>query len=345
MRESDVQFDNREHRRPRIGVLGAGWIGRMRLQSLSKSGVADIIVIADPSSTARELVQEIVPGVASVETREQLLQFDLDGVVVASPSALHSEDATVLLLRGFSVFCEKPLGCDVAQNRAALNAARSANRLLALDFAYRFTEGLARIRELVNEGQLGSVYALDLTFHNSYGPDKAWYYNRTLSGGGCLIDLGIHLIDAALWILGSPNAAVAQVELFHHGHRLPRPVRDTVEDYATATLLLGTNVSARLACSWNLPIGRDAFIQVVVHGSDASAEFRNVNGSFYHFRADLYRERDQYQLSAPPDDWGGRGIINWARRIASENSFDPAVESILRVSEVIDVLYGIKCAA
>jgi predicted dehydrogenase len=334
-----------ERGRPTIGFLGAGWIGQMRLRSLALSGNAAVCAVADPSGEARYQSEQIVPGVALVEKREELFQFDLDGVVIASPSALHSEDATAALLRGFAVFCEKPLGCSAAQTSAAVTAAKRANRFLVLDFPYRFTAGLARLREIIREGVLGPVYALDLTFHNSYGPDKAWFYNPELSGGGCLIDLGIHLLDAALWVLDYPDAAVVQTDLFQRGIRLQRPVQNTVEDYVTATLTLGTNISARLACSWLLPCGHDAIIQILVHGTHASAEFHNVNGSFYDFRADLYRGRERHELCAPPDDWGGRGIISWARRLANDKSFDPAVESVLRVSELIDAIYGREGAA
>jgi hypothetical protein len=84
-----------------------------------------------------------------------------------------------------------------ARSRSADRAERSqawwrrhaVDRLLAVDLSYRFTEGMSRIRELVAGGELGKVYAVDLVFHNAYGPDKAWFYDPALSGGGCVMDL------------------------------------------------------------------------------------------------------------------------------------------------------------
>src|SRR3954471_7558199 len=76
-----------------------------------------------------------------------------------------------------------------------------ADLRLGIDFSYRFVEGARRIRELVAAGELGRVYAARLVFHNAYGPDKEWFYDRARSGGGCVIDLGTHLIDLLLWIL------------------------------------------------------------------------------------------------------------------------------------------------
>src|SRR5512138_3737632 len=67
---------------------------------------------------------------------------------------------------------------------------------------------MSRARDLVREGALGEVYAVNLVFHNAYGPDKPWFYDARLSGGGCVMDLGIHLVDLALWALGFPEVEV-----------------------------------------------------------------------------------------------------------------------------------------
>ena len=83
-----------------------------------------------------------------------------------------------------------------------------------MDLSYRHTTGMQRIRELIRAGELGHVYAVDLVFHNAYGPDKPWFYDVALSGGGCVIDLGIHLVDLALWTLGFPRVRGVASRLF-----------------------------------------------------------------------------------------------------------------------------------
>jgi predicted dehydrogenase len=218
--------------------------------------------------------------------------------------------------------------------------ARRTDRLLAVDFVYRFTAALSAVRELIRGGEVGEVYAADLTFHNSYGPDKEWFYDPRLSGGGCVIDLGIHLIDAALWILGSPAVKAVSSNLFERGRALKSPVMNAIEDYAVATVELDCGSVLRLACSWGLPIGQDVFIRASFHGTKGGAEFSNVGGSFYDFRADLFRGRERRQLCAPPDDWGGRALINWAMRLSSEGRFDPAAYGLIKVAEIVDAIYG-----
>src|SRR5581483_11998218 len=96
-------------------------------------------------------------------------------------------------------------------------AARKADRLLGVDLSYRFISQAKAIRDLVRQGELGEVFAAELMFHNAYGPDKDWFYERALSGGGCVIDLGIHLIDLALWNLNFPKVTNVASRLFAQG--------------------------------------------------------------------------------------------------------------------------------
>lgn len=326
--------------KPRVGFLGAGWIGCLRLRALLESDVVEIEAIADPSQESRERAQQLAPNASVVESAEELIRLALDGVVVASPSAFHAEHALAALSHGSAVFCEKPLGRTSAETRLVVETAKSVDRLLAIDFAYRFTTAMADLHTLVRAGVLGRIYAADLIFHNAYGPDKAWFYDPALSGGGCVIDLGIHLIDAALWMLDFPAVTEVKSDLFSRGRRLRGPVWNVIEDYATATVELESEAVLRLACSWHLPIGEDALIQVTLHGTKGSAEFRNIDGSFFDFRTDLYEGRKRRRISSPPDEWGGRAIVTWARRLSLNARFDAAVQDVLRVSNVIDSIYG-----
>ena len=191
--------------RPRLGFLGVGWIGRHRMQAILETGAVEIAAIADPSPEMAAEAGRLAPNATLVPTLDDLLDAGVDGVVIATPSALHAEQSIRALERGAAVFCQKPLGRTAAETRAVVDAARAADRLLGVDLSYRFTAGMRRIREVVRSGALGRVYAADLVFHNAYGPDKPWFYDPALSGGGCVMDLGVHLVDLALWTLGFPG--------------------------------------------------------------------------------------------------------------------------------------------
>jgi predicted dehydrogenase len=326
-------------RRPKLGFLGVGWIGRHRMQAMLATGLVDAAAIAEPSEEQAAAALQLAPNVQRVDGLDALLQVDLDGVVIATPSALHAAQSIRALERGFAVFCQKPLGRTAAETQAVVEAARRADRLLGVDLSYRFTDGMVRIRELARAGKLGRLYAADLTFHNAYGPDKPWFYDPEMSGGGCVIDLGVHLVDLALWALDFPQVRSVSSQLFSGGEPLGACV-DRVEDYAVATLKLETGAVVRIACSWKLDAGCDAVISAAFHGASGGAEMRNVEGSFYDFTTARFRGNTREVLANPPEDWGGRAAADWARRMASGQQFDEAAERLIDVATVLDRIYA-----
>jgi predicted dehydrogenase len=324
---------------PRIGFLGLGWIGQHRMRALLAEQACEVPVVADPSPEARACAQRLAPGAALVDSLEELVSFELDGAVIATPSALHAAQARALLQRGIAVFCQKPLARTAAETAGIVGAARSADRLLGCDLSYRHTEGMRRIRNCVAEGELGTVYAADLVFHNAYGPDKPWFRDAALSGGGCMIDLGTHLVDLALWTLGFPQIERVASRLYAQGRPLAAGSAE-VEDYAVAQLDLAGGAVVRLACSWNLAAGRDAVIEAHFHGDRGGASWRNCNGSFYDFAAERYEGTRSVALAGPPDDWGGRATVTWARLLAGGAQYSPAIESAVQVARTLDAIYG-----
>lgn len=323
---------------PRLGFLGVGWIGRNRMEAIAKSGYGEVALVADPSAEMRASALEVAPGAEAAEDFDELLDAGLDGLVIATPSALHAEQSIRALERGIAVFCQKPLGRSADEVRRVVDAARAADRLLKVDLSYRFTAALTALRGLVRAGEIGEVYAADLVFHNAYGPDKPWFYDRALSGGGCVMDLGIHLVDAALWMLDFPAVESVTSRLFAGGRPLA-PGSDAVEDYATARLDLTGGASVQIACSWNLPAGQDAVISATFYGTGGGLRMQNLAGSFYDFGAERLIGTRRETLVSPPDEWGGRAAVDWARRLRAGERFDPEAEQLVEVAAVLDRIY------
>lgn len=323
--------------RPKLGFVGVGWIGQHRMKAIVDADVCDVLAIYDPARDLAEQARAIAPAAAVVSSYEQLLDTGCDGVVIATPSALHAEQSIRALQKGAAVFCQKPLARNTLETGLVLDAARRADRLIAVDLSYRHTAAMRAVREVVSSGQLGRVFAVDLVFHNAYGPDKAWFYDPTLSGGGCLMDLGIHMVDLLLWTLESPAVTDVWSRLFHSGTRLE--TREKVEDYAAARLDLAGGVTAQLACSWRLSAGCEAVIEASFYGTEGSASFRNVNGSFYDFVADKRVGTQTQRLVDPPDEWGGRAAVDFATRLSADKSFDASADHLLEVASVLDRIY------
>ena len=323
---------------PRVGFLGVGWIGRHRLQSIVESGAVEIAAVADFDSAAASKVAANIPGALAAPSLDALLEMQLDGLVVATPTALHAEQSIAALERNTAVFCQKPLGRSADETARVIRAARLANRLLAVDLSYRFVRGVQKIKQMISAGEIGTIYVADLVFHNAYGPDKAWYYDRKFSGGGCLIDLGIHLIDLALWMLDFPVVEKVSSRLFSQG----KPVQDVagaLEDYALARLDLASGATVNLACSWRLPAGRDAVIHASFFGAAGALSIQNVGGSFYDFRAQRFQGTSRVILDEPPDPWGGRAAVAWGEQLSADATFDAQIEQAHPVAKVIDEIY------
>jgi predicted dehydrogenase len=323
--------------KPRLGFLGLGWIGYQRMVAIADSGWAEISALADPSEECLERAAAYAGAAVPLASFEDLLNAGLDGIVIATPSGQHAAQCAAALERGVAVFCQKPLGRNAEEVRAAVAAARLADRLIRVDLSYRFTHALQKIRALVQSGELGEIFAVDLTFHNAYGPQKPWFYDPVQSGGGCVVDLGIHLVDAALWILPSGVAGVRS-RLFHQGRRISGRGK-VCEDYATAQLQMESGTVVNLNCSWHLHAGQDAVIEAVFYGTKGGAAMRNQNGSFTEFAADHFTGTSRVRISQPPDDWGGGAARDWARQLSRSRYFDPAIEEIVEVTKVLDAIY------
>jgi predicted dehydrogenase len=324
---------------PRLGFAGVGWIGRTRLQALAESTLAEIRAVTDPDETCVQACREIAPGTQVIGSFEDLLAQDLDGIVIATPSALHAEQTIAALNRGFAVFCQKPLGRSAGEVRRAVEAARRADRLLSVDLSYRWTRAAALTRDTVRSGRIGRVFSVDLIFHNAYGPNKPWFYDLRLAGGGCVMDLGVHLLDLALWTLDFPEVVEVHSRLYNKGVLLKRNSA-AVEDFATAQLATADHVAMTVQCSWNLHAGCDAVIAARFYGERGAVFFENSNGSFYDFTARLCNGTQATTLTGPPDAWSGRAAVEWARRLQKSRRFDPEAEEHMVVAEVLDSIYG-----
>ena len=324
---------------PSLGFLGAGWIGRSRMSSIAASGLACVVAVADADPAVADAAAAEV-GARAVDADALLAgDLDLDGLVIATPSALHAEQAIFALARGMAVFCQKPLGRTADECTAVVAAARAADLLLGVDLSYRFVEGVRRMREVVAAGGIGRPYAAELVFHNAYGPDKPWFLDPALSGGGCVIDLGTHLVDLGLEVLARPEVEHVTARLFRRGRPL-EPGSDGVEDHGMLRIDLAGGATCSVACSWFLPAGQDAVIGATFYGDEGGVGLHNVGGSFYDFCAERFKGTSREVLATPPDDWGGRAAVDWVTRLGGGSGFDEEVAGIVEVARVLDRVYG-----
>lgn len=325
--------------KPTLAFAGVGWIGRARLKAVAATDLANISLISDPSVECINEASKIAPHSKTTNSFEDILSnHNIEGVVIATPSALHKHQAVAALQSGKAVFCQKPLGRNFEEVKAVVHAAQENNRILGADFSYRYTTAFQRIHSIIQSGELGKIFGVDLKFHNAYGPDKPWFYDLSLSGGGCVLDLGIHLIDLMLYALDFPEVTKVTSSLLCKGVSVKG--KNEVEDYANASMEIANAVTAQLACSWNLSAGCEAVIEASFFGTNGGVAIKNVNGSFYDFVGLRYQGTKTEILASPPDNWGGKALLEWIQKLSVSPAYNNEAAQYLKSAEVVDKIYG-----
>src|SRR5690606_38675139 len=122
---------------PKLGFLGVGWIGKNRLEALTSQRLTEQVYIHDPDPSSIQDILQALPSPKVKESSTDVLQEEVDGIVIAAPSALHAKRAIQALENGQAVFCQKPLGRNLAETKAVVYQAQQSNKLLAVDYSYR----------------------------------------------------------------------------------------------------------------------------------------------------------------------------------------------------------------
>ncbi|HLX68382.1 MAG TPA: Gfo/Idh/MocA family oxidoreductase [Verrucomicrobiae bacterium] len=322
--------------RPKLGFLGADGTGKTRLEAIARSGVADITAIADPVPELAAKAARTFPEAAVLTSLDDLVEVGVDGIVIATPSALRAEQATAALERGMAIFCARSPGRTATEVRRVVDAARAADRLMGIDLPYR--SRFRKIHDLCQHGELGEIFAVDLVFHSAPELAATWFCDST-SGGGCVMDLGFHLLDLALWNLNFPRIANATSHLFARGNTF-QSHRDAAEDDALAQLDLENGTTIKLACSWKLPTGCGAIISASFYGTKGGAALQNVNGSLDEFSAARFHGSRRETIACTSQTWSGLAAIDWAERLANGERFSNDIEHLTHTMTAMDAIYA-----
>jgi predicted dehydrogenase len=120
-----------------------------------------------------------------------------------------------------------------------------------------------------------------------------------------------------------------------------QPNEEKVEDFAKVSMLTADDTAISLECSWHVSAGQDAVIEAKFYGTEGGAAFKNINGSFYDFKAEKYKGTHTETLVSPPDDWSGRAGVVWAENILEGRGYDAVTgEELIKSAEIIDRIYG-----
>jgi predicted dehydrogenase len=283
----------------RVGVIGAGTQGKRRAQTVKYYKETELVVVADARRETAEAVADQLGCEASDSWQAVTERDDLDIICVSTPPASHTTISVPALKNGKHVLCEKPLGRTPEEARLIVEAAREAGRHLKCGLPLHHHPAIKQAKKWIDEGQIGELMYLRTRYGNCSRPEfeKDWRTNPEISGGGQLMDQGMHLLDLSRYYLGEFSEAFGflQTAYWNIGN---------VEDNAFALLRTADNKVASIHVSWtewkNLfsveIFGKDGYIILEGHGGSYGTETASIGkrAFFEPFREDKteYRGSD-----------------------------------------------------
>lgn len=249
----------------RFGLIGAGGIAEYTAREIGSHPYARITAIADPSATRAQTLADRFGAESLPDARALLDRKDVDAVYIAVPNRLHAPLAQQALAAGKHVLLEKPFALTAAEAEATIAAAVGAGKTLMLGMNQRFDPAVQRARALAAAGALGPVYHARAYWRRRAGIPRigSWFTDRSQAGGGALLDIGVHVLDATLHILGNFRAVSVSGATFTRfgdrglgdgswGRSERASDRFDVDDFATAMLRMDDGTIIQLEAAWAL---------------------------------------------------------------------------------------------
>jgi predicted dehydrogenase len=299
----------------RIGVIGAGTVSKHHLIAYSKLRDVKVEVICDLNLERARKTAETFSIPKAVADHRQLLNEKLDAVSVCTWNNTHAALTIDCLRAGVNVICEKPPAMNTAQAVDMLNEAKKSGKLLMIGFTKRYTSKIIAVKKLVDDGVLGTIYSTRAAFLRRAGNPGGWFADVKRSGGGPLIDLGVHNIDQIRYLMGKPKAVtVSAVTFTKMGLRgnITEPERwlsadfdphtpSTVEDQTTAFVRFdnGAALVVDVSYSLHLPVAEQAYLDLFGDKAGVSLEPKLVVSSERNdYLTDMYPwvPEDPYQM-------------------------------------------------
>lgn len=301
----------------RIGIIGGGGIARLaHLPALNRlDHLAEVVAVADVAATAAEQFArdfQIPHHFTSYKT--MLEDTDLDAVFVCTPNKYHAPAAIAALQAGCHVLCEKPPAMTAEEARQMALAAEEQGKILTYGFHYRHSVEVSTLQRFISAGELGEIYAATCLAIRRRGiPGWGVFTSLELQGGGPLIDIGVHMLDSALYLMGYPRPTAVFGLTYQQLGRRPGVgllgqwdyQNFSVEDMARGIVQFENGASIIIDTAFAANVAERETMQVKLMGNLGGAElfplriFQEHHGVLLDTApAYLKQEQDSYQLQA-----------------------------------------------
>ena len=336
----------------KVGIIGAGAIAQDHCKNVARYPGAELAAIADLSAQRRNEIKKAYGMSRDFATWEALVaDKEIDAVTIALPNALHAPAALSAIAAGKHVLIDKPFTMNLAEARKIAAAAKKRGVVVMVGMNQRYSTDAQTLHKIVERGDLGDIYHTKAYWCRRTGSPKfgTWFVNKKLSGGGCLLDIGVHILDLGMYLSGlwKPVAVTGKVYT-KFGNRglgeggwgksdVKRNIKFDVDDFATALITYENGATLELNVSWVLHQETGGRHNVELFGTEAGATLKPLK--MFRFA----KKRGEYEVVEPqgvrvPDMRDCRQF-DWLDAISGKRPAICTMEQALVTQQVIDAIY------
>lgn len=330
----------------RVGVIGLG-MGRGHIRGYQSHPKAKVVAIADiDEERLKNVGEEFEIEGRYKDYKEMLKEEKLDVVSVATPNVLHKPQTIAALEAGCHVCCEKPMAMNADEAKEMNAAAAKAKKRIQINFSYRFTEQSWTLKKQVETGILGDIYFARTIWHRRRGLPGlgSWFGIKEQSGGGPLIDLGVHRLDLALWLMNYPKPVWVMGSAYNAiaaGIAKKEGKKYDVEDLAAGLIKFENGATVAVEASWAGNIKENDLMETRLWGTEGGLVQKNV-GEGYSFEAEMYVEKEGAQFDMklhPPVPGAPNAHYHFIESIIDDKPHVATGEEGMTVMKLLDALY------
>lgn len=309
----------------RVGIIGVGSISKVHIDSYLKNDNIELVAFCDINKQRlNEMMKNYNISKGYTDAEEMLKSENLDAVSVCTWNCAHAECSILALNYGVNVLCEKPMAMNTNEALKMKEAAIKNNKILMVGLVRRFGEDLQIIKDIVENKILGEIYLAKGKYLRRNGCPGGWFSDIEKSGGGPLIDLGVHTLDMMMYLLNSSIPISVYGFTFDNigaqknikktaGYKSSNQADNiyNVEDFAGAVIRFENNIIIQLEASYSLFIEDD---------TESIEIFGNKGG---------IQLGKNLKLSTNLNDYMANSIINIDTSFKFENAFQNEINHFI----------------
>ena len=337
----------------KVGMIGAGAIADDHCNAINRYNGAAVAAVAEINTGRRDALQKKYTIAKAYEKWQDLVADpDLDAVAIALPNALHAPVSLAAIQAGKHVLLDKPFALSYAEAKRVVDAARRNKKILMIGMNQRYVQNSQMLKAIVDRGELGEIYHTKACWCRRMGSPKfgTWFVNKKLSGGGCMLDIGVHILDLALHLIDNWQPVSVSGQVYgKFGHRgigeggwgksdRNAKLKFDVEDFATGLIKFRNQATLELNVSWVLHQEQGDRHNVELYGTQAGASLIPLK---------LFRQakrKGEYEVVVPQNVKIPRRCenrqFNWLDAIRGKDKPLCTMDQSLVVQRILDAIYA-----